>query len=126
MGTSSPRANALPDPAAAALCYLFMPVSALALLLIPPYSARPFIRFHALQAIFTFAAMVALTIALRIFAGIFFLIPLLGRLILMLGMALMWAGCLALWIWLMAQALQGRRFKLPWLGPFAEQQAGGN
>ena len=101
-----------------------MPISAIALLVIAPFSGRPFVRFHALQAVFTFGAMFALTVAMRVMLGLFFLVPLLGRMLAVLVLMGMWVGFLALWIWLMAQALQGNRYKLPFLGDYAERQAG--
>ena len=117
------RPSHLSDNVAGALCYLAMPLSALALLLLAPYSGRSFVRFHAIQAVLTFGALVLLTIAMRIFAGLFFLIPFVGRLILGLSLATLWVGFLALWILLMYRALEGKRYRLPFIGARAARHA---
>ena len=65
----------------------------------------------------------ALTLAIRIFAGIFFLIPFLGRIILGLALAATWVGFIALWILLMYRALEGQRYRLPFIGDHASRHA---
>lgn len=117
------RPAALSDNVAAALCYLAMPLSAIALLLLAPYSARPYVRFHALQAVFTFGAMVVVSFSLRIVLQVLFILPIIGRLVAIVMLLGLWVGFIVLWIWLMSQALQGKRYKLPYLGDFAERQA---
>lgn len=116
-------AQPISDKAAGALCYLATPLSALVFLLAPPYSGRPFVRFHALQAIFYFAAGFAAVLVLRVLSAILLFVPLLGKLIIALLAAGLWCGFLGVWLLLMWRALQGERWRLPVLGDFAERQA---
>jgi uncharacterized membrane protein len=70
-----------------------------------------FVRFHAMQSTITFAIVLFAHLAMT---GL----PMLGR-------ALYYpfvAGIAALWIFLMIQAFNGQRYKLPYIGDFAERQ----
>lgn len=101
-----------------ALCYLVTPITAIIFLVIDPYNKDRFIRFHAWQSIFFAVAYVALKIALGI---LWFILPrpLGGLLSGVVGL-----GFFIGWIWLMIQAYQNKREKLPVIGDLAEQQAG--
>ena len=70
-----------------------------------------FERFHAMQAIITFAAL----FVLQIFLGF---IPVIGLILL----PLVSIASLILWIVLMVKAYQGEKFKLPVVGDIAEKQ----
>lgn len=70
-----------------------------------------FVRFHAMQSTVTFLLVLVANLLLRN-------IPVVGRLAyLPLGVAVT-----ALWIALMAKAFMGERYKLPYIGDFAERQ----
>jgi uncharacterized membrane protein len=101
-----------------ALCYLVSPITAIIFLVIDPYNKDRFVRFHAWQSIFFAVAYVALKIATGI---LWFILPrfLVGMLSGVVGLAF-FIG----WIWLMIQAYQNKREKLPVIGDLAEQQAG--
>lgn len=101
-----------------ALCYLVSPITAIIFLVIDPYNKDRFVRFHAWQSIFFAVAWVALKIAIGI---LWFILPrfLVGMLSGVVGLAF-FVG----WIWLMVQAYQNKREKLPVIGDLAEQQAG--
>jgi len=70
-----------------------------------------FIRFHAMQSIVTFLLVLVANLLLRN-------VPVIGR-FLYLPFAL---GVTALWILLMWMAFTGHRYKLPYIGDFAERQ----
>ena len=70
-----------------------------------------FVRFHAMQSTITFLLVLVANLMLRN-------IPVVGRLA-YLPFALAVA---ALWIALMAKAFMGERYKLPYIGDFAERQ----
>ncbi|WP_018932073.1 DUF4870 domain-containing protein [Gracilibacillus lacisalsi] len=70
-----------------------------------------FVRFHAMQSIFTFVLLMVINTILG-------MIPLLGWLVSILIAPL----TLVLWIVLMVKAYQGQYFKLPWIGDMVEQQ----
>lgn len=91
------------------LCYLFGFITGIIFLLIE--KDNRFVRFHALQSIFTFAAIFVVSIVINV-------IPLLGLLISILLMPL----SLVLWVVLMVQAYQGKWFKLPLIGELVEKQ----
>jgi uncharacterized membrane protein len=108
--------SGISDNAAGALAYLTI-VPAIVFLVLPPYNASPFVRFHAWQSIFlniaAFVVSIVLSIILAfslIFGGILFLA--LTRLI--------WVFWLLIWILCAINALNGKRFKLPLIGGIAE------
>lgn len=70
-----------------------------------------FVRFHAMQSTMTFLIVLVAHLALT---GL----PVLGKALyvpFVLGVA-------ALWVFLMVQAFNGHRYKLPYIGEFAERQ----
>jgi uncharacterized membrane protein len=70
-----------------------------------------FVRFHAMQSIVTFLIVL---VAHLLLTGL----P-------VFGLALYYpfvVGVAALWIFLMVQAFRGHRYKLPYIGDFAERQ----
>lgn len=72
-----------------------------------------FVRFHAMQSIVTSGAITVVYIVLSF-------IPLLGWIL----MGLLGIVSFVLWLVLMLKAYQGQRYKLPFLGDFAEKQLG--
>jgi uncharacterized membrane protein len=113
------------DNAAGAIAYITF-VPAIIFLVLPPYNASPYVRFHAWQSIFLTVAAIVIGIALAIVVGIVgMLMPFgfytIGHLIWMLvDLALF-----ILWLLCVLKALNGKRFMLPIIGPLAEKQAGG-
>jgi uncharacterized membrane protein len=108
-----------------ALTYLAGFLTGIIFLVLDPYKANSFVRFHAFQSIFFNVAWVTLWIGWMIVsavltpltAGIFGLIALPLMLIFILA-------CVGIWIFLMYQAYQQRLFRLPIVGKFAAEQAG--
>ena len=90
------------------LCYILTWLSGLVFFLIEKDSK--FVKFHAMQSIITFVALI-------IIIWIANVIPLIGRVIAGLVGLLM----LVLWIILMIKAYQGEKFKLPVVGDLAEK-----
>jgi uncharacterized membrane protein len=83
-----------------------------------------FVRFHAMQSILFSAALTAFYILLNIvsFALAIASIPFLGLLLSGVGF-LVAIGTLVVWIFLVINAFQGKYFKLPVLGNYAERYA---
>jgi uncharacterized membrane protein len=113
------------DPAASAdlkpniagmLCYPLSFITAVLFLLLKPYNKDQFVRFHAFQSIFFFLVLFGLNIVIGVLSIFFW--PL-GNL-LSPGLKLIGFGGT---IWLMYQAYQGIKFKLPVIGDMAENQA---
>ena len=104
--------SGLSDNAAGALAYVTI-IPAIIFLLLEPYNKKQFVRFHAWQCIFLFIACIVVEIILG-------MIPIVGWIILpFFGL-----GVLALVIFLIVKASQGKKVVLPVIGPFAEKQAG--
>ena len=70
-----------------------------------------FVRFHAMQSTVTFLLVLVANLLLRN-------IPVIGR----LANLSFIVGVGVLWFWLMWRAFLGDRYKLPYVGDFAEQQ----
>lgn len=101
----------LSETAAGVLAYITV-IPAIIFLALEPYSQSSFVRFHSWQSIF-FGLVVVVT---HFVLG---LIPILGW-ILLVPVSL---GFLFLWILVMFKASKGERYKIPFIGNFAEQQA---
>lgn len=113
-------ASGLSDNAAGAIAYLtFIP--AIIFLIVDPYNKSAYVRFHAWQSILLTVAAVVIDIVLGIVLGILlFMIPFMLHLVIWRLIELAW---LIVWIVCIMNAAQGKRFKLPFIGGFAEQMA---
>jgi uncharacterized membrane protein len=103
--------SGLSDTAAGVIAYITI-IPAIIFLVMEPYNRSSFVRFHAWQSIF-FGVSVAVV---HFILGV---IPIFGW-ILLLPVSL---GFLILWIFVMIKASKGERYKIPFIGNFAEQQA---
>ena len=83
-----------------------------------------FVRFHSMQSILFSAALTAFYVLLNIvsFALAIASIPFLGLLLSGAGF-LVAIGAIIVWIFLLINAFQGKHFKLPVLGDYAERFA---
>jgi uncharacterized membrane protein len=121
----APAASGLQPYTAAALAYLAGFVSGIHFLVVEPFKADRFVRFHAFQSIFFNIAWTGLwftwiivgLVLGAITKGLFFLIQ-------MPIDILMMVGGFCLWAFLMFNASQGKAFKLPVIGAIAAKQAG--
>ena len=121
----APASTGLQNNAVGALAYLGGLITGVLFLVIEPYKADRFVRFHSLQSIFFSIAWAALWIVWMILGfvlgamtkGIFFLNEMPINLLLMIG-----GFCL--WAYLMYSAYQNKTFKLPIIGALAAKQAG--
>jgi uncharacterized membrane protein len=101
----------LSETAAGAVAYITI-IPAIIFLVMEPYNRSSFIRFHSWQSIF-------LGVTAAVVHTILGVIPIIGW-ILLLPVSL---AFLALWIFVMIKASRGERYKIPFIGNFAEQQA---
>ena len=112
---SASAQSGLSDNAAGAIAYItFIP--AIVFLMIPPYSANRYVRFHAWQSIFLCVAAFLVNVVLDMIAILtMFMAPVawLARIVMVLWMLL--------WLFCVIQALNGRCYKLPILGGIAER-----
>jgi uncharacterized membrane protein len=105
-----PSSTGLDPKVAGLLCYLAGPISGIIFLILEKQSR--YVRIHALQSIIVFVSLSVINLVIGI-------VPLIGWLI----SSLLSIATFVLWIALMVLALQGRIYKLPVVGDFAEQQA---
>ena len=110
VATGSASTGGMTDNVAAMLAYI--PIVGLIFLLIEPYNKNKFLRFHCFQSLFYVLACFVLGFVLAF-------IPILGIIV---GM-LLGLGEFVLWLVLLLKAYQGQKFKLPFIGDLAEQQA---
>jgi uncharacterized membrane protein len=117
---SEPNPTGLSDNAAGAIAYItFIP--AIVFLVLPPYNASSYVRFHAWQSIFLNAAAIIISIALS-FLMVFLMV--FGAFFLLAITRLIWLAWFVLWLVCVLKALNGHRFKIPLIGDLAEKQAG--
>jgi len=118
---SEPTPSGLTDNAAGAIAYITF-VPAIVFLVLPPYNASPYVRFHAWQSIFLNVAAVIISIAFS-FLMVFFMF--FGAFFLLAISRLIWLLWFVLWLVCVLKALNGQRFKVPIIGDLAAKQAGG-
>lgn len=109
------QAAGLTDNVASALCYLLGLITGILFLVLAPYNQNPSIRFHAFQSIFlnvaAFVASIVLNVAFDVL-HLWALAPLISL------------AFLALFVYMLVMAYQGKTIVLPVIGPLAQQQAG--
>lgn len=106
---SGPSSTGLQPNVAAGLSYLFWWVGGLVFFLIEKQNR--FVRFHALQSLIFFAGISILSVVIGF-------IPFIGLL-----SDLIWLVGFVGWIVLMIQGFQGKYYKLPVIGNYAEKYA---
>ena len=117
---SEPNQAGLSDNAAGAVAYITI-VPAIVFLVLPPYNASSYVRFHAWQSIFLNLGAIVLVIALSFFTMFSLLF---GMYFLLLLTRLIWLAWFLIWLVCVIKAVNGQRYKLPVIGDLAEKQAG--
>jgi uncharacterized membrane protein len=84
------------------------------------FKTDSFVRFHSFQSIIV---TIALTLQAVVLGLIFKALSIISFLIATLLVFIFCLAALILWMLLVVKALQGQRFKLPWIGEMAEKQA---
>lgn len=108
-----------------ALAYLAGLVTGIIFLVLDPYKANSFVRFHAFQSIFFNVAWIGFWVVWMILSAV--LTPLTAGIFGLIALPLMLIFIIAgfgIWIFLMYQAYQQKLYKLPIVGKFAAEQAG--
>ena len=110
---------------ASALCYLFGFITGIIFLVLAPYNQDRRVRFHAFQSIFLNVAMIVVHIGITMVSLMFHAISFaLGMLVSSLHL-LVSLGFFMVWLYMMWKSYQGEKVMLPFIGPLAERQAGG-
>jgi uncharacterized membrane protein len=110
------QAPGLTENLASALCYLFGLITGIVFLVVAPYNQNKTVRFHAFQSIFLSIAVIVIDILLSMFGFLthgfgLLLFPIFGFLV------------FGVWLYMMFQAYNKRKVKLPVIGDLAEKQA---
>ena len=111
--------SGLSDNAAGGLAYVTV-IPAIVFLIIEPFNKIPYVRFHSWQSIFMAIAWVVVEVGLTVLGRV----PGMGLLTLIIG-PLVGLCFLILWIIVLINAFNGKRFKVPVIGDLAEKQANG-
>jgi uncharacterized membrane protein len=116
-GSGAGTQSGLQKNVAGLLCYVLGWVTGIIFYVI---EKDRFVRFHAMQSIFTFGALTVIRIILSILIsiGLWRILFLAALLNMLLGLA-----TFAVWILLMVKAYQGKLYKLPIVGDMAEKYA---
>ena len=111
MSEQKQEGTGLSETTAGILCYVLGWITGIIFLILEPNNK--YIRFHAFQSIIVFGTI---TVILMIFGWI----PFIGVVI----NAIVGAAGFILWIFLIIQASQNKKYKLPYAGEYAEKWAG--
>lgn len=115
--TSSPstakpeQVGGMDSNVAAALAYFV--IIAIIWLVLEPYNKNRFVRFHSFQAIFLAVVWTGISFVLGF-------IPIIGW----IALPFVSLAIFVVWVICFVKAFQNQWFKLPFIGDFAEQQAG--
>jgi uncharacterized membrane protein len=114
--------SGLSENAAAALAYVTV-IPAIIFLVTEPYNKIRFVRFHSFQSIGLCIVWFALWIVLTFLQMALHLIPLIGLLFIFVQLLISLCMFVA-WLIVIMKASRGEWYKLPFIGDFAERQAG--
>ena len=123
--SGQPGSTTMDTNVVGALTYLAGFITGIIFLVLDPYKANSFVRFHAFQSIFFNVAWIAFWILWMILSAV--LTPLTAGVFGLIALPLMLLFSLAgfgIWAFLMYQAYQQKLFKLPIVGKFAAEHAG--
>ncbi|MFN2433102.1 MAG: DUF4870 domain-containing protein [Gemmatimonadota bacterium] len=99
------------------LAYLFGIVSGI--LFLVAEKQHQLVRFHAAQSVVLTIVLVVVSVLLQILG----MIPVLGWIFAFLAGIIFMIGALVLWVFMMIKGYQLEKFKLPWIGDYAEKLA---
>jgi uncharacterized membrane protein len=114
--------SGLSEHSAAAIAYITI-IPAILFLVIEPYNKMPFVRFHAFQSIGLTVVWFALWIVITVLRVVLHFVPLIGLLFLLVDLGIC-VGMFIVWLIAIMKASKGEWYKLPFIGDFAEKQAG--
>jgi uncharacterized membrane protein len=116
---SDSNQSGIHDNAAGGIAYVtFIP--AIIFLLIAPYKAKPYVRFHSFQSIFLFVTAFVIWVAVS-FVVVFGVV--LGMLRAGMVAPIYWMAWIIIYVLCAVSALNGKYFKLPIIGPMADRMA---
>lgn len=122
MTQGAAKGTGLAPNIASMLCYICMPITSIVFMLMEKENKD--VQFHAWQGTAFGVGYIVVIVAIEILAAILgaivsFLGVVIGLLVPVLGLI-----AFILWIICLVKAYQGERWKIPYLGDFAEKKAG--
>ena len=118
--TPGTKSTGLDPKVAGALCYFLWAVTGILFLVL---EHDPRVRFHAAQSIVVSVGLILMSIVLTVLHAILGAIPVLGWIVSFLaGIAWMFF-VFGLWLFLMYKGYQLEKYKLPFVGDYAERLA---
>lgn len=120
--TGNTKGTGLAPNIASLLCYVCTPITGIIFILLEKENKE--VQFHAWQATIFGLGYIAVVIALEILSAI--LGAIVGFIGVVVGLLVPMVGLVAFIVWIIAliKAYQGERWKIPYLGDFAEKKAG--
>jgi len=120
--TTGGKGTGLAPNIASLLCYICMPITSIIFMLLEKENKD--VQFHAWQATTFGVGYIVVIVAIEILAAI--LGAILSFLGVVIGLLVPVAGLAAFVIWIicLVKAYQGERWKIPYIGDFAEKKAG--
>jgi uncharacterized membrane protein len=109
--------SGLSDNAASGLAYITI-IPAIIFLILEPFNRNSLVRFHSWQSIFLAIAWIVVDVATLILRRM----PFLGW-TMWFAVPLVELGFFIIWLIVLINAFNGKRFKLPIVGDLAEKQA---
>ena len=122
VGLPELHATSTRDVLLGALAYVAL-VPAIVFLALPSLKASRFVRFHSWQSILFATTAVILAVCIRGLFAFFSLFPGTGFLLGVLASGLVFLALVFLWLVLVAKAVQGEAYEVPWLGHLAANLA---
>lgn len=110
----------LSDNAIGATAY-FTPLMAIFYLAIRRYNKRPYVRYHAWQSLLLNVFLIAFGYILEAISP--YLTKVLGPRVMIGIFCVACSIAFVVWLWCVTSALSGKRFKLPFIGEWADEQA---
>jgi uncharacterized membrane protein len=116
---ADPQKTGLSDNSIGAIAY-FTPVMPVFFLAIRRYNKRPYVRFHSWQSLLFNVFAICFGYLLAYILPFF---KFLGPRVLMGVVCLVIMFAFLVWLWCVISAANGKRFKLPVIGDWADEQA---
>ena len=120
--TGSGGGSGLAPNIASMLCYVCMPITSIVFMLMEKENKD--VQFHAWQGTTFGVGWIVIVVALNILSMILVRIAGVFGLIMSILIPVLGLGVFILWIICLVKAYQGERWKIPYIGDFAEKKAG--
>ena len=115
------KVGSLPESVAGGFAYVLIP--AIIFLFLDPYRRNHFVRFHSIQSVLFWVALLLAGTILKVVGLVLILIPVVGPLLTFVISVVAVLAAFLIWLVLVVKAFQREAFKLPILGDLAGRYA---